>query len=183
MIKFELLELDEEFRQYWGEPKAQKLLNADTLLEPLKNLRLNNSVLVCAEETDSVAEAAARMGEKRIGCTIVVRNGKVTGICSERDIIQEVLCARADPSAVQVGEIMTPDPECLQPDDAVAFALHLMDVGGYRHIPLVNDEYEPVGIVSVKDIVEHIVVHFPAEVYNLPPQPLRRGWGSSREGA
>ncbi len=46
MIKFELLELDEEVRQYWGEQKPQKLLNADTLLEPLKNLRLNNSGLV-----------------------------------------------------------------------------------------------------------------------------------------
>jgi CBS domain containing-hemolysin-like protein len=40
-----------------------------------------------------------------------------------------------------------------------------------------------VGIVSIRDIIEHIVDHFPEEVYNLPPQPLHRGWGGAREGA
>ncbi|MFQ5893686.1 MAG: hypothetical protein ACE5H5_05180 [Nitrospinota bacterium] len=58
---------------------------------------------------------------------------------------------------------------------------HLMHIGGYRHVPLGTEELEQVGIVSVKDIIEHIVDLFSGEIYNLPPRPLRRGSGS-REG-
>lgn len=162
---------------------APKLLvsrvEADALKEPLKALRLPTAGLVCANEAETVAEVATRMSENNVGCTIVVKNGRVTGICTERDIIWKVLCSGSDPKAVRIEEIMTPEPECLQLDDTVAFALHTMDAGGYRHIPLINGNHEPVGIVSVRDIVDH----FPEEVYNLPPKPLRRGWGGSREGA
>jgi CBS domain-containing protein len=168
MIDPDHIEMEEEFRQYREVPKGHKPLGSDTLLEPLRNLKLRTPEPLAAEPTELVADAAARMGQHRI--------------CSERDIIQKVLVIGLDPTAVHLEEIMTPDPECLRPDDTVAFALHFMHIGGYRHIPLVNEEHEPVGIVSVKDIVDHIVDHFPEEVYNLPPRPLHRGHGS-REGA
>ena len=182
MIDPDHIEMEEEFRQYREVPKGHKPLGSDTLLEPLRNLKLRTPEPLAAEPTELVADAAARMGQHHVGCILVVRDGKVAGICSERDIIQKVLVIGLDPTTVHLEEIMTADPECLRPDDTVAFALHFMHIGGYRHIPLVNEEHEPVGIVSVKDIVDHIVDHFPEEVYNLPPRPLHRGH-SSREGA
>lgn len=174
--------LKEELELYHEEPREPKAFDSDTLLEPLEHLRLRTPKPLCSEASESVAEAADRMGQKKVGCILVVKEGRLVGICSERDIIQKVLCTGADPKSVRVEEIMTPDPECLQPSDSVAFALNLMHIGGYRHVPLVTEDHEPVGIVSVKDIVDHIVEHFPEEVYNLPPRPLRRGTGS-REGA
>lgn len=174
--------LEEEIRRMHEEPREPKNFDSDTLLEPLRNLKLRTKKPMVSEADEAVASLAERMGQKKVGCTLVVRDGKLVGICSERDVIQKVLCTGADPRKVRVEEIMTADPECLQPDDSVAFALHLMHIGGYRHVPLVNSEYEPKGIVSVKDIVDHIVEHFPEEVYNLPPRPMRRGTGS-REGA
>lgn len=182
MIDPDHIEMKEEFRQYREVPKEHKPLGSDTLLEPLKSLKLRTPEPLCVEPTELVADAAARMGQHGVGGILVVRDGKVAGICSERDIIQKVLVIGLDPTTVSIEEIMTSDPECLQPDDTVAFALHLMQIGGYRHIPLVNEEHEPVGIVSVKDIVDYIVDHFPEEVYNLPPRPLHKGPGS-REGA
>ena len=182
MIDPDHIEMKEEFRQYREVPKEHKPLGSDTLLEPLKSLKLRTPEPLCVEPTELVSDAAARMGQHGVGGILVVRDGKVAGICSERDIIQKVLVIGLDPTTVSIEEIMTSDPECLQPDDTVAFALHLMQIGGYRHIPLVNEEHEPVGIVSVKDIVDYIVDHFPEEVYNLPPRPLHRGH-SSREGA
>jgi CBS domain-containing protein len=173
--------LKEDLERYHEEAREPKAFDSETLLEPLKHLRLRAPKPLVSEASETVAVAADRMGEKKVGCILVVKEGKVVGICSERDVIQKVLCTGADPSGVRVEEIMTPEPECLQPDDSVAFALHLMHIGGYRHVPLVNEEHEPVGIVSVKDIVDHIVEHFPEEVYNLPPRPMRRGPGS-REG-
>ncbi|MFQ5894139.1 MAG: cyclic nucleotide-binding/CBS domain-containing protein, partial [Nitrospinota bacterium] len=171
MIDPEHLEMEEEFRQYQEEPKAPKPLDSDTFLEPLKKLRIRTPETLVAEPTEQVYEAACRMSDHGVGCILVVQDGKVIGICSERDIIQKVVCRGLDPSSVRIEEVMTSEPECLQPDDAVAFVLHLMHVGGYRHVPLVNENHEPEGIVSVKDIVEHIVDHFPEEVYNLPPRP------------
>jgi CBS domain-containing protein len=182
MIDPDHVEMEEELRQYQDEPKAPKLFGSETLLEPLSMLKLRTPDPICVEPTDRVADAADLMAQHRVGCVLVVRDGKVAGICTERDIIQRVLRIEVDLSDVLVGDVMTTEPECLQPTDTVAFALHLMHIGGYRHIPLVNEEHEPVGIVSIKDIVEHIVDHFPEEVYNLPPRPLRRG-PSSREGA
>lgn len=167
----ERLASEEEYWRYQEVPESANSHYADTLLEPLEKLGLSNSGLLFAEEAESVAEVAARMGERRVGCALVVSNGKVSGICSDRDIIQKVISTGADPTAVRVEEIMTADPECLRPDDTVAFTLHMMEVGGYRHVPLINDEYEPVGIVSVENIVEHIVEHFPEEVYDHPPRP------------
>lgn len=182
MIDPDHLEMKDELRQYEEKPKGEKILGSETLMEPLHNLRLRTSEPVCVEPTDRVTDAADLMARHHVGCVLVVRDGKIAGICSERDIIQKVLRIDVDPSDVLIEDVMTSEPECLQPTDTVAFALHLMHIGGYRHIPLVNEEHEPVGIISVKDIVEHIVDHFPEEVYNLPPRPLRRGHGS-REGA
>ena len=46
-----------------------------------------------------------------------------------------------------------------------------MSVGGYRHVPIVDRENKPIGIVSVKDVVNFIVEHYPQEILNLPPEP------------
>jgi CBS domain-containing protein len=67
---------------------------------------------------------------------------------------------------------MTVHPQALNEEDTIAYALNFMDLGGYRHIPIVNELFEPVGLVSIKDIVSYLVEHFADEVLNLPPHPL-----------
>ena len=76
---------------------------------------------------------------------------------------------------------MTREPETLGPDDPVAFALQRMSVGGFRHIPLVDGDGHPVGMLSVKDIVEFLVEQFPQAVLNTPPEPGRHA--AQPEGA
>ncbi|PYQ20449.1 MAG: CBS domain-containing protein, partial [Acidobacteria bacterium] len=70
-----------------------------------------------------------------------------------------------------VSEVMTPDPDSLGPDDGVAFALNRMIVGGFRHIPIVDDEGEPVAMLSQRDVVAFIVSRMPKRILNLPPDP------------
>jgi CBS domain-containing protein len=53
--------------------------------------------------------------------------------------------------------------------------------GGYRHLPVVDEEGRPVGVLSVKQIMHYLVEHFPSTVYNLPPDP--RVVPQEREGA
>ena len=57
-----------------------------------------------------------------------------------------------------------------------------MEEGGYRHLPVVVDD-RPVGILSVKRIVHYLVEHFPATVYNLPPDAPTLNHPPKREGA
>jgi CBS domain-containing protein len=54
--------------------------------------------------------------------------------------------------------------------------------GGYRHIPIVDDRYQPIGMVSVLDIMTYLVEHFPQEILTLPPRPIRDAM-KAREGA
>ena len=65
---------------------------------------------------------------------------------------------------------MTRNPETLTRNDQIAYALSMMHVGGYRHIPLVEDG-KLTGIISLKDIAEFVVELFPDGVLNLPPRP------------
>ena len=72
-----------------------------------------------------------------------------------------------------VAEVMTPNPVTVQPKESVSIALQRMEEGGYRHLPVIDEAGRPVGVLSVKRIVHYLVEHFPALVYNHPPDPTR----------
>jgi CBS domain-containing protein len=129
--------------------------------------------------TQSVAEAAALMREKAVGCVLVCQERRIIGIFTERDLLRRVM-ARGKPLSAPVRESMTPDPVTVHPMDPIATAIRRMEEGGYRHLPVVADE-KPTGILSVKRIVHYLVEHFPATVYNLPP--CSQGVLFRREGA
>jgi len=128
----------------------------------------------------SVGDAIALMQKHRIGCILVTQGGRLAGILTDRDVTMKV-AGRPVEMSVPVEDLMTVDPETLSPDHEIAYALNRMSLGGYRHVPLVDGDGTPRGVISVKDVVNHIVEHFPQTVYNLPPEPdvISR----SREGA
>ena len=95
----------------------------------------------------------------------------MVGIFTERDILTKLVGTGYDPARVQVDGVMTRNPETLTPDDPIAYAMQIMSVGGFRHVPLVDADQRPVDILSVKDIVDYVVEHFPREILNIPPEP------------
>ena len=110
------------------------------------------------------------MRQHRVSCLLVVKDDKVTGIFTERDLLTRVLALRK-PLTLTVAECMTPEPVTVNPKDPVRTAIRRMQSGGYRHLPVVDEEGRPVGILSAKKIVQYLADHFPATVYNLPPDP------------
>ena len=64
---------------------------------------------------------------------------------------------------------MTEDPEYLTPEDPLAYALNKMHIGGFRHVPIVNDLMKPVGLISISNIISTIADYFSMEIINLPP--------------
>jgi CBS domain-containing protein len=113
--------------------------------------------------TATVAELTDRLIAGNVGAALVVHGGKLMGIVSERDLLLKV-GERFDACQHEpVSNYMKADPETLGPEATVAWALNRMDVGGFRHIPIV-DNGRPQGMVSVKDLL----VHLASENVDLP---------------
>ncbi len=102
---------------------------------------------------------------------LVVDADRLVGVFTERDVLRKLAATGRDASGATVAELMTADPECLTLDDGIGFAMNLMSVGGFRHIPLVDSEHRPTGVVAMRAIVDYIVDVFPRQVLNLPPAP------------
>ncbi|MBR9974347.1 MAG: CBS domain-containing protein [Bacteroidetes bacterium] len=140
-----------------------------------RSLRTLMKPAITVELDTPVFDAINLMQTKRIGCVLVTSHGKLLGIFTERDVLKKIVGAAFDLRNTPITEVMTTHPQALNDDDTIAYALNFMDLGGYRHIPLVNEHFEPVGLVSVKDIVSYLVQHFADEVLNLPAHPLTKG--------
>lgn len=145
----------------------QQRIRGAILETPISDLPLRDPILVCS--TSSVADAVKNMNDHHTGCVLVEKDGKLIGIFTERDVLTKDFF-RADSHTVAVESVMTRNPETLEPEDSIAFALNKMSVGGYRHIPIVDGQ-RPVGVLSVRDIVDFLVDLFPGDVFNLPPSP------------
>jgi CBS domain-containing protein len=130
----------------------------------------------------SVRRAIGTMNDARVGCVMLVDGGRLVGVFTERDVLTRVAGSDVDVDATPVADLMTPDPECLTLDDGITYALNRMSVGGFRHVPLVDDEGRPTGLVSMRHIVDYLVDLFPHAVLNLPPSPSRV-FPKEREGA
>jgi CBS domain-containing protein len=125
----------------------------------------------CVPPGASVRDAIELMQDRGIGAVLVLDDsGRVEGIFTERDVLRRVALARPETTR-PVTELMTPSPECLGLEDGVAFALNRMVVGGFRHVPIVDDAGAPVAVLSLREVVSFIVSLLPARVLNLPPEP------------
>jgi len=94
------------------------------------------------------------------GAVLVVQKGLLVGICTERDIVFDVVAEGIDADTTPVGEVMTADPVTITADKPFGHALHMMFEGGFRHVPVVGPGGEPIGLVSARDALGLDVLHF-----------------------
>ncbi|MCP5109286.1 MAG: CBS domain-containing protein [bacterium] len=147
--------------------RQSKQLDNQALLRPISDLDYPESPLSVSTDT-TVGDALDLMAELRIGAAIVQENGKLVGIFAERDALMKGLY-HGGHGDKPISDYMTPNPDCLTPDDSIALALNRMVQGGYRHVPLIAPDRTPVGILVMRDVVAHIVSHFAEEIINVPP--------------
>jgi len=102
-----------------------------------------------------VGDVLKQMVDKRIGCVMVVDNGKLVGIFSERDALMKLNTDAPKFLRRPISQFMTADPVTLETNDRIAFALHKMNVGGYRHVPILF-QGELAGVISIRDILRYL---------------------------
>lgn len=144
--------------------------------QPLVNLELSGSELesTITRETiktlapraqfaigpdTTVREAIQKLVEKGIGCLLVEAEGELVGIFTERDVLNRI---SENPAVMDhpVREFMTTSPTTVTLEDSIAYALHAMDLGGYRHLPVVDGDGKPRAVISVRDILGYLCNRF-----------------------
>ena len=122
------------------------------------------------EATQLVQDAIYLMRSEGVGCLLVCQRGTLVGVFTERDLMCRVLGV-GKPLSITIGEVMTPEPVTVFAKDPIRVAIRKMQHGGYRHLPVVDENNRPTGVLSVKRIVHYLAEHYPTAVYNLPPDP------------
>lgn len=110
----------------------------------------------------TVAKAAKMMALKHVGALVVVDDGTLAGIITERDVLFRVVAKGLDPRTTLVREVMTSTPKSVGPKDSFGHALVLMREGGFRHLPVVEDGV-PIGIVSNRSALDPDLEEFRVE--------------------
>jgi CBS domain-containing protein len=108
-------------------------------------------VLVSMAATQPVSAAARAMKEHGIGTVLIMADGQLSGLVTDRDIAVRVLAEDRDPMTTRIGDICSTELAVLGPDDDVDQATRLVRDRAVRRIPVVEDGV-PVGIVSIGDL-------------------------------
>jgi CBS domain-containing protein len=101
---------------------------------------------------DSLVDAAKTMRDGDFGAVIVTQGDSVHGILTDRDIVVRAVADGKDVTSTTVGDVCTPNPATLSPDDDISDAIARMREQDVRRLPVVDDDGSPVGIVSLGDL-------------------------------
>jgi CBS domain-containing protein len=107
--------------------------------------------LLCCPPQTTVADAAAAMSERRVGACLVVADGRLRGIFTERDLLRLVGERQSGVTGRRLDEVMTEQVQMAPPDADLVWAGAEMKRLGVRHLP-VGEEGRPIGIVSLRDL-------------------------------
>ena len=150
----------------------RRVFDASLLGEPLSVLPIKSPLILPPQA--SVRDAMRGMQAERTGCVLITEDGTadtpLSGIFTERDVLFRIVNQGQNPATLPLSEVMTRDPEHLPTEASLAWVLNKMAIGGFRHVPVVDEKDHPVLLVSVRDVVAFLVEFFPRDVMNLPPE-------------
>jgi CBS domain-containing protein len=141
-----------------------QLIPPTILCDSIGSIGLKDPLVV--SPTTSLSECFALMQKHHVGSLLITgADGRLEGIFTERDCLMKVVGKLSDYSNVAVLDVMTKKPIRERPEASLAFAINLMSNGGFRHIPIVDQDDVPIGIISVRDVVDHIVKKMLSAIY------------------
>lgn len=136
-----------------SKPRPTTSVERSVMKDRIESLDPREPLIVGPEVT--VGRVLEQFVARSVGCAVIVANREVVGIFTERDVLDRLNVDASKLADHPVSEYMTSPVETVGLDDRVAFALHKMDLGGYRHLPVMS-EGRIAGYISVRDILSHL---------------------------
>jgi len=140
--------------------------------EILKKVRVRELELQSDHRIDPatpLGDVYRAFDEQHHGAVMVCEDDQVVGIFTQRDVLYRTALEDLDPST-PVSEVMSDRPVTIGLDQELADAIQAMVEGGYRHVPVVDGNGNPIGLLSSRLILRFIADHYPEAVLNLPPR-------------
>jgi CBS domain-containing protein len=113
-------------------------------------------VVYSVEPTVMVLRAIELMCEKNIGGLLIVENGKLAGIFTERDYARKLILKGKSSKDTPIGELMTPNPFTVSPDTSIDECMQMMTDKHIRHLPVTEGD-QLVGMISIGDVVRQVI--------------------------
>ena len=114
--------------------------------------------VITTDSASSVHEAAQLMSNKNVGSIVVTCKGTLTGIATERDIVERVVAKGLDPSKIQIEEIMSKQLTTVKGDLPIIEAIRIMQKKKTRRLLIIEDK-KVVGIVTQRDLLRALAFH------------------------
>lgn len=116
-----------------------------------------NSTIYSVSPSDTMLAALQLMAEKSIGALLVLEDGKIAGIVTERDYARKIALQGRSSASTRVDEVMTRKVHCVLPRQTSEECMSLMTSNRMRHLPVINEHRELQGLISIGDIVKEII--------------------------
>jgi CBS domain-containing protein len=135
-----------------------------------------NHNVATIEADEGIVAAAIKMRESHVGDLIVVEHHQghpvPVGILTDRDIVVGIVAKQADPNTLTVGDVMSDKLLTVHQDNGIEFALREMRRAGVRRAPVVGNDRELIGVLSIDDVIDHLAVELShiAEIVRLEQQ-------------
>lgn len=149
----------------------------DLRQEPVLHLDLTEFTQV--EPDTTVRVTLEKMRQDNHNCTLVINNGALIGIFTDRDILRRVVNV-PEMWEQPIKHVMTPAPFTVNSSDSADVALNLMNTNHFRNVPVLDNEGKVIGNLTHYAIIKYLADRLAEAVYNLPPEPdrvTRRGDG------
>ena len=110
------------------------------------------SVVYSIDPNATVLEATQKMNQHKLGALVVMVQGRVAGMFTERDVLRRVVGEMRNPAEVKVGEVMTGEVVCCSPDTDIDEVSTIMKDRRIRHLPVCDDAGKLHGVISIGDV-------------------------------
>lgn len=119
-------------------------------------LQFKGNAVHAVSPDSSVYEALEELEDNNLGSLVVVENGKLIGIFTERDYARKVILKGRSSKETHVRDIMSERPVFVTPDTSIEVCMQLMSTKTIRHLPVLEND-QLVGIISISDLVRYII--------------------------
>ncbi len=115
-------------------------------------LAVKGNAIHSIDPKESVLAATHRMNQDKLGALVVMQNGSVAGIFTERDLLRRVVAELRNPAETIVADVMTTDVICVGPETALDDVSAILKQTRVRHLPVCDGEGQIVGLISIGDV-------------------------------